>query len=198
MGWPNRSGMVRASPRPSRAELVPRYLHSSAADIYHHQRNDLLPRQPYRVESSHCDLQQQAPTLQPCIPHGTSPSLAQTRRNCPLTLLRFQVTASARRPEAKYHGLRHPSHAGRSRPTQVRPLGETVSQPVSVFPNRQVLTTGHSEAWRYRGVFTRWNRFKGGLPGFGIAAVAFTAYCIYEHYFLSDPHHKDSHGTEHH
>lgn len=49
----------------------------------------------------------------------------------------------------------------------------------------------YSEAWRYTGPFTRWNRFKGLFPGLGIATVAFTAYCAYEHFFLKDDHHHD-------
>ncbi|KAF8463668.1 hypothetical protein BDZ91DRAFT_644378, partial [Kalaharituber pfeilii] len=46
-----------------------------------------------------------------------------------------------------------------------------------------------SETWRYTGPFTRFNRFKGGLPGLGTATVAFTIYCAYEYLFLSDSHH---------
>lgn len=46
-----------------------------------------------------------------------------------------------------------------------------------------------SEAWRHTGIFSRWNRFKNALPGLGIATVAFTAYCFYEHFFLQDSHH---------
>ncbi|KEZ44828.1 hypothetical protein SAPIO_CDS2949 [Scedosporium apiospermum] len=58
-----------------------------------------------------------------------------------------------------------------------------------------------TEAWRYRGPFTRWNRFKGTLPGLGTATVAFTIYCLYEHFFLNDEHHhghSEGHGTEKH
>ncbi len=56
------------------------------------------------------------------------------------------------------------------------------------------------EAWRYSGPFTRWNRFKGGLPGLGIASVAFAAYCGYEYMFLQDDHHghDDAHHSEEH
>lgn len=64
---------------------------------------------------------------------------------------------------------------------------------------QRVRGTDHpcSEAWRYTGPFTRWNRFKGSVPGLGIATVAFAAYCAYEWAFLS----KDSqhgHAEEHH
>ncbi|KAL2201027.1 NADH-ubiquinone oxidoreductase B12 subunit family-domain-containing protein [Corynascus similis CBS 632.67] len=53
-----------------------------------------------------------------------------------------------------------------------------------------------NEAWRYTGRFSRLNRFKNSLPGFGIATVAFAGYCLYEHFFLEDDHH---HGAgEHH
>ena len=55
-----------------------------------------------------------------------------------------------------------------------------------------------TEAWRYEGPFTRWNRFKGALPGFGTASVAFAGYCAYEYFFLEDEHHGDSHGLSHH
>ncbi|KAK1769092.1 putative nadh:ubiquinone oxidoreductase [Phialemonium atrogriseum] len=55
-----------------------------------------------------------------------------------------------------------------------------------------------SEAWRYRGIFTRWNRFKGAFPGLGIGTAAFVAYCAYEHYFMKDEHHGEGHGEGHH
>ena len=55
-----------------------------------------------------------------------------------------------------------------------------------------------SEAWRYEGTFTRWNRFKGGLPGLGTASVAFAGYCAYEYFFLEDEHHGEGHGEGHH
>ncbi|KAJ5908361.1 hypothetical protein N7495_001043 [Penicillium taxi] len=54
------------------------------------------------------------------------------------------------------------------------------------------------ETWRYYGPFSRWNRFKGLFPGLGIATVAFTAYCTYEHFFLKDDHHDAHHGEDHH
>lgn len=52
----------------------------------------------------------------------------------------------------------------------------------------------YSEAWRYTGKFTRFNRFRHALPGFGIASVAFAAYCTYEHFFMEDDHHHSSGG----
>ena len=59
----------------------------------------------------------------------------------------------------------------------------------------------HSEAWRYTGPFTRFNRFRGSFPGLGIATVAFAAYCGYEYLFLTDRHHahtgSDSQGDGH-
>lgn len=57
-----------------------------------------------------------------------------------------------------------------------------------------------SETWRYTGPFSRFNRFKGLFPGFGIASVAFAGYCAYEHFFLqNDPHHNDpSDSSGHH
>jgi NADH dehydrogenase (ubiquinone) 1 beta subcomplex subunit 3 len=51
-----------------------------------------------------------------------------------------------------------------------------------------------SEAWRYTGRFSRLNRFRNALPGFGIATVAFAGYCLYEHFFMQDDHH---HGGGH-
>jgi len=58
-----------------------------------------------------------------------------------------------------------------------------------------------SEAWRYNGPFTRWNRLKGSFPGFGIAAGAFVVYLAYEAVFVKDEHGhgeigqgKDHHG----
>ncbi|KAL0637032.1 hypothetical protein Q9L58_004014 [Maublancomyces gigas] len=45
-----------------------------------------------------------------------------------------------------------------------------------------------SDAWRYSGPFTRFNRFKGAFPGLGIATVAFAGYCAYEAMFMSDTH----------
>lgn len=45
-----------------------------------------------------------------------------------------------------------------------------------------------SEAWRYTGPFSRFNRFKGAFPGLGIATVAFGAYLAYEATFLQEEH----------
>ncbi|RPA79972.1 hypothetical protein BJ508DRAFT_415622 [Ascobolus immersus RN42] len=53
-----------------------------------------------------------------------------------------------------------------------------------------------NERWRYTGPFTRWNRFRNSLPGFGIACVAFAGYCAYEQLFLKKDSH--GHGAEHH
>jgi len=78
-------------------------------------------------------------------------------------------------------------------------MGTSVSQFVTVL--EFVLTVAFREAWRYTGPFTRRNRFKGGLPGLGIATVAFAAYCGYEYLFLQDDHHGSSdahHSEEHH
>lgn len=63
-------------------------------------------------------------------------------------------------------------------------------------PSNKTLTQNditHSEAWRYTGTFSRWNRFKGAFPGLGIATVAFAAYCGYEYMFLKDEHHGEDH-----
>ncbi|KAG6290879.1 hypothetical protein E4U09_004203 [Claviceps aff. purpurea] len=50
-----------------------------------------------------------------------------------------------------------------------------------------------AEEWRYTAHFTRWNRFKNALPGLGTATVAFTGYCLYEHFFMEDEHHGEAH-----
>lgn len=58
----------------------------------------------------------------------------------------------------------------------------------------------YREQWRYTGPFTRYNRFKGALPGLGTATVAFAAYCTYEYFFMKDEHHGhgEGHGSEEH
>ncbi|KAH6624587.1 NADH-ubiquinone oxidoreductase B12 subunit family-domain-containing protein [Chaetomium sp. MPI-SDFR-AT-0129] len=53
-----------------------------------------------------------------------------------------------------------------------------------------------NEAWRYTGRFSRWNRFRRALPGFGTASVAFAVYLAYEHFFLEEEHHGE-HGEGH-
>ena len=46
--------------------------------------------------------------------------------------------------------------------------------------------TSSSEAWRYTGPFTRWNRFKHSFPGFGIGLGAFLVYSAYEAAFVKE------------
>lgn len=58
--------------------------------------------------------------------------------------------------------------------------------------------SSNSEAWRYKGQFSRFNRFKNALPGLGTASVAFAGYCLYEYLFIKDEHHAEGHGEEHH
>ncbi|KAI9710801.1 MAG: hypothetical protein M1812_007349 [Candelaria pacifica] len=58
-----------------------------------------------------------------------------------------------------------------------------------------------AEQWRYTGPFTRYNRFKGAFPGFGIAAAAFTVYLGYEYFFIKDDQHghvEGGHSEGHH
>ncbi|CEJ92033.1 Putative Nadh-ubiquinone oxidoreductase b12 [[Torrubiella] hemipterigena] len=55
-----------------------------------------------------------------------------------------------------------------------------------------------ADAWRFQGPFTRFNRFKGSLPGLGTATVLFAGYCAYEHFFMEDEHHGEGHGEGHH
>lgn len=57
----------------------------------------------------------------------------------------------------------------------------------------------YSEAWRYTGPFSRWNRFKGLFPGLGTATVLFAGYLAYEQVFLSKDHeHGHGHEESHH
>lgn len=59
------------------------------------------------------------------------------------------------------------------------------------------MLTKSSEAWRYTGPFTRWNRFKGAFPGFGIGAGAFLVYWAFESIFLKKDH-GHGHDEAHH
>ena len=43
------------------------------------------------------------------------------------------------------------------------------------------------DAWRYEGVFSKANRFRGIFPGFYVGLGAFLAYSIYEDYFAPKP-----------
>ncbi|GFP57264.1 hypothetical protein TASIC1_0008010500 [Trichoderma asperellum] len=63
---------------------------------------------------------------------------------------------------------------------------------------KEATDDSNSEAWRYKGTFSRWNRFRTGFPGLGIATVAFAGYCGYEYLFLNDEHHGEGHGEGHH
>lgn len=67
-------------------------------------------------------------------------------------------------------------------------------------PMESMLMTD-SEAWRYSGPFTRFQRFRGAFPGLGIATVAFAGYLAYEQAFLKDDHghgHGEGHESGHH
>ncbi len=93
----------------------------------------------------------------------------------------FLSTFHSPRPSA------HPSH---------HPLAHCLTLPCRM-PNE--LADRHyqkknREAWRYTGIFSRWNRYKNAFPGLGIASVAFAGYCLYEHFFLKDEHHGHSEG----
>ncbi|KAL2270320.1 hypothetical protein VTJ83DRAFT_2504 [Remersonia thermophila] len=88
----------------------------------------------------------------------------------------------------------------------LRALGNNPKPDITGFDMRKFLAaTGtprydpweRNEAWRYTGRFSRFNRFRNSLPGFGIATVAFAGYCLYEHFFLKDDHHH-GHGHEKH
>lgn len=93
----------------------------------------------------------------------------------------------------KSHRLR-PKEACRSiRTTCERPMEEIVCLGTAHRHKRSRLTIS-SEAWRYSGPFTRFNRFKGSLPGLGIGAGAFGIYLVVDALFLKDDH---AHGNDH-
>jgi hypothetical protein len=72
-------------------------------------------------------------------------------------------------------------------------LNQSINQSTGTTPvsssNIVNLAPFHSEAWRYTGRFSRFNRFKSAFPGLGIATVAFAGYCLYEHFFMTEKHH---------
>lgn len=71
--------------------------------------------------------------------------------------------------------------------------------PLQCLDSANTPFSSYSEAWRYTGPFTRWNRFKGLFPGFGIAATAFAGYLVYEQLFMTSSHHgSEEHGEGHH
>lgn len=47
----------------------------------------------------------------------------------------------------------------------------------------------HRDAWRYQGVFSKSQRFKGLFPGFYLGLGAFVAYSLYEDYLAPKSHH---------
>ncbi|KAI5278771.1 hypothetical protein KEM52_004587 [Ascosphaera acerosa] len=55
-----------------------------------------------------------------------------------------------------------------------------------------------AETWRYTGPFSRFNRWRRALPGFGTAVVAFAGYCAYEAVFLKEGHGHEGVEAEHH
>ncbi|BDD62175.1 hypothetical protein MPDQ_008096 [Monascus purpureus] len=73
---------------------------------------------------------------------------------------------------------------------------KAAASPTSTWAKRD--PWARNEAWRYTGPFSRFNRFRGLFPGFGIASVAFAGYCAYEHFFLQDAHHHASDSAGHH
>ncbi|KAI1085662.1 NADH-ubiquinone oxidoreductase B12 subunit family-domain-containing protein [Whalleya microplaca] len=53
-----------------------------------------------------------------------------------------------------------------------------------------------AEAWRYHGIFSRWNRLGRAFPGLGIATFAFVIYVAIENRYLKDKHHGEEHHGE--
>lgn len=79
-------------------------------------------------------------------------------------------------------------------------MEETVRRLQSRYSLRNDILTSKSEAWRSTGPFTRGKRLRGMFPGFGIAAVAFAGYMVYEQLVLAPASHGhgDGHGEGHH
>lgn len=124
------------------------------------------------------------------IPH-TFPSSANGSLNHGLT--------------AKPHRLRPPEIRRLRRSTRQRSVGAPVRFPsLPCTPPSLARTSTNetslcdSEAWRYTGPFTRWNRLKGMFPGFGIAAVAFAGYLVYEQVAMAPSQHGHGEGEGHH
>ncbi|KAL1878808.1 hypothetical protein VTK73DRAFT_7461 [Phialemonium thermophilum] len=96
----------------------------------------------------------------------------------------------------------HPTRLLRSSgPHGERPniTGFDIRKFVAAAESRRYDPWERAEAWRYTGIFSRWNRYRRALPGLGIGTAAFAAYCAYEYYFLKDEHqHGESHGESHH
>jgi len=108
------------------------------------------------------------------------------------------VQAQDRRRE--HHRLRQEDIRSGCWGAEIRPVGKKVSchRLAGASEQRIDMEAKYSEAWRYQGVFTRFNRFKNALPGLGIATVAFAAYCGYEYFFLEVKHHGEGHESDHH
>lgn len=147
------------------------------------------PRQRVAHHASH----QVRPPPQPTNSIGPSTS-SITKLTPPLSL---QTPPRSGR-KALHHRLRHARPPQGDQGAAIRSLGAGVRPPLP-SPSRHTLTPltfylFHSEAWRYKGNFTRFNRFRGSLPGLGTATVAFAAYCAYEHFFLKEEHHHAEEG----
>ncbi len=68
-------------------------------------------------------------------------------------------------------------------------MGAIVSKACSrYFEVDTNISCSRSEAWRYTGPFTRFNRLRGSFPGLGLATVAFAVYLGYEAIFVKDEH----------
>ncbi len=107
-----------------------------------------------------------------------------------------QSTEGSPGRQGQHYGLQHACLQGGCRQGPLRPLGESVRRhPMNHPPVANGLLTpwADSDAWRFQGHFTRWNRYRGTLPGLGTATVLFAGYCTYEHFFMQDEHH---HGEE--
>jgi NADH dehydrogenase (ubiquinone) 1 beta subcomplex subunit 3 len=78
-------------------------------------------------------------------------------------------------------------------PWERKCVAPTTSVPIpatqSINSSSNIVNPFYSEAWRYTGRFSRFNRFKSAFPGLGIATVAFAGYCLYEHFFMTEKHH---------
>lgn len=142
-----------------------------------------------------------APSPSPAIPPGL-PRIKYSVRSL-INPTTSKTLTNPSHPSTTHHGptkphrLRYERVQARRTPQvllgQARPVGSIVSRhrPWKLIP----FTDDSSEAWRYTGPFSRWNRFKGGFPGLGIATVAFAGYCAWEHFFEKNHHH---HAQAHH
>ncbi|KAK2068424.1 hypothetical protein P8C59_003060 [Phyllachora maydis] len=97
----------------------------------------------------------------------------------------------------------YPTRNLRNSHPKPNPTGFDIRRLAAAATERRYDPWERAEAWRGTGEFTRFNRFRRALPGFGIASVAFAVYCAYEHFVMKPAAHhgdghREGHGEEHH